>query len=175
MDLTFLSRDKDSRPALGILDHGTRALLALRELHDRTAVGLLRALLDAIEKFGRPRFLRTDNERVLTSRLMAIALLALGIRHQRIDPFCPWQNGRIERLFKTLKDRLQAWWALAGTPEHLQHDLDTFRTWYNHARPHQSLDGITPAIAWDGRATSDRRPRFYQAWDGILAGLVAPT
>lgn len=173
MDLSFLAQDKRSRPVLGALDHGTRGLLSLRELRERSTIGVLRMLLDLIDTFGRPRFLRTDNERIFTSRLMTFALLILGIRHQRIDPYCPWQNGRMERLFGTLKERLYSWWALAGAPDDVQHDLDTFRTWYNHARPHQSLEGLTPAMAWAGIPKCTKPPRFFQAWDGILTGFVA--
>ena len=36
-----------------------------------------------------------------------LALRLMGIRHQRIDPHCPWQNGRIERFFGTLKPHLR--------------------------------------------------------------------
>lgn len=173
MDLTFL--EKDSPPVLGVLDHGTRGLLSLRELPQRTTIGLLRLLLDLIETFGRPRFLRSDNEPLFASHLLTLALRLLGIRHRRIDPFCPWQNGRVERLFGTLKQRLQFWWAIAGVPSDHQHDLDTFRTWYNHARPHQSLDGLTPAMAWAGVTKIRKPPRFFQAWAGVLTGFVVST
>lgn len=172
MDLAFVGHDG---AALGILDHGTRALLFLGQLQDRTTIGVLRVLLDVIERFGKPRFLRTDNERIFTARLMGLALAFLGIRHQKIDPFCPWQNGRIERLFLTLKQRLHAWWETAGVPDDVQRDLDTFRAWYNHARSHQSLAGITPAMAWAGVLKTSTRSRFFQAWDGILTGFVTPT
>ena len=101
MDVTFLSTDQDPIPALGILDHGTRALLDLRPLVDRTTIGVLRFLLDVIERCGHPKFLRTDNEAIFNSRLMHFALWVLGIRKQTTDPFCPWQNGRIERFFRT--------------------------------------------------------------------------
>jgi transposase InsO family protein len=172
MDLTFIARDKRSEPVLGILDHGTRALLVLGELRDRSTIGILRVLLDVIEKFGRPRFLRTDNDGVFASPFFSLALLSLGIRHQRTDPHCPWQNGRVERLFHSLKERLCAWWTTAGAPDDVQHDLDTFRVWYNHARPHQSLAGLTPAMAWDG-VTRARSTRFYSNWKGTLAGVVS--
>ena len=36
-------------------------------------------------------------------------LLLSDIRHQRSELHCPWQNGRIERLFGTLKQRLEQW------------------------------------------------------------------
>ena len=35
-----------------------------------------------------------------------ITLWLAGIRHQLTVPGCPWQNGRIERLFGTLKAKL---------------------------------------------------------------------
>jgi putative transposase len=170
MDLTYLGRD---RPVLGLIDHGTRALLSLRVLRDRSTLGILRVLLDAIEKFGRPVRLRTDNEGIFRSYLMRVALLLLGIRPQPIDPFCPWQNGRIERFFGTLKQRLRQWWAQAGVPNDVQPDLDILRTWYNHARTHQSLAGLTPAMAWAGIARHTKRPRFFTAWDGLLTGFVS--
>ncbi len=170
MDGCFLAPDKP--PVLGILDHGTRTILCLRELRIRSTIGVLRLVLDTIETFGRPRVLRSDNEAIFTSRPMSLALLVLGVRHQRIDPFCPWQNGRIERLFKSLKERVGAWWKLAGIPDDVRSDLDTFRTWYNQARPHQSLLGLTPVMAWAGVTTTTKPPRFFEAWDGILTGWV---
>lgn len=147
----------------------------LRELHDRSTIGVLRPVLDLIERFGRPRFLRTDSEKIFTSRLLILAFAFLGIRHQRIDPFCPWQNGGIERVFRTLKERLRLYWETAGSPDDVQHDLDTLRAWYNHARPHQSLNGLTPAMAWGGVAESRKARRFFSAWDGVLTGWVAPS
>lgn len=85
------------------------------------------------------------------------------------------QNGRIERFFHTFKERLFAWWRVAGALHDIQPDCDTFRTWYNDARPHQSLGGLTPAMAWNGVTTTKKAPRFFHAWDGILTGFVAPT
>ena len=171
-DLTFLPETK--HPVLGVLDHGTRANLALTEMRTRSTIAILRVLLDLFERFGRPRFFRTDNEPVFASPLFTGSLWMLGIRHQRTDPFCPWQNGRIERFFGTFKERILKWWAEAGVPSEVQPDLDTVRTWYNHARPHQGLAGLTPAEAWSGSA--NRGPlRFFSAWSGILAGFGRPT
>ncbi len=172
MDVTFLSADQPI-PVLGILDHGTRSLLNLRKLVDRSTIGVSRILLDVIELYGRPKFVRTDNELIFNSRRMRIAFWFLGIRKQTIDPFCPWQNGRIERLFGTLKQRLVPWWQKVGFPKYIQTDLDTFKIWYNHARSHQSLAGLTPAMAWSGITNHRKPPRYFNDWDGLLTGWIA--
>jgi putative transposase len=88
---------------LGLLDHGSRALLKLTVLPNKCSWTLLGHLFLAIGKYGKPMALRTDNESVFVSRLFRTVLCLAGIRHQRADPGCPWQNGRIERLFLTLK------------------------------------------------------------------------
>jgi len=174
MDLTFASDGRQASPMLGIVDHGTRRLVCLKRLSDRTSIGVLRLLLDSLEKMGKPRFLRTDNEALFNSRVFRFGLWFLGIRKQTTDPFCPWQNGRIERLFRTLKERLYPWWQAVGVPEDIQVDLNTFQYWYNHARPHQSLSGITPAMAWSDQTTYTKPPKFFEAWDGILTGWIPP-
>lgn len=171
-DLTFFP--DSPHPALGVIDHGTRASLMLKEVRTRTTIALLRAVFDLVERFGRPTSLRTDNEPAFASPLFSLALRAVGIRHQRTDPYSPWQNGRIERLFGTFKERLLLWWQEAGAPGEIQGDLDTVRLWYNHVRPHQGLAGLTPAVAWAGRAGT-KPLRFFSAWNGILGGFGRPT
>jgi transposase InsO family protein len=175
LDLTFLPGEAGSRAVFGLVDHGSRLCLSLRELRDRSTIGVLRLLLDAFERFGRPKSLRTDNEPVFVSRLFRFVLWLLGIRHQRTAPHCPWQNGRIERLFRTIKERLLGWFDEAGVPADLGEDLEAVRAWYNHLRPHQHLDGITPAMAWNGRRPTGRyAPRFVSFWNGRLSGYFFP-
>lgn len=53
-------------PIIGIIDHGSRLALALRPLPDRTAVTVLKALLMAIDTFGMPSTIKTDNDAVFT-------------------------------------------------------------------------------------------------------------
>jgi transposase InsO family protein len=69
-------------------------------------------------------------------------LALLGIRHKLSRPGCPWQNGRIERLFGTLKSKLDQW-SVANADELVQ-ALARFEFWYNAVRPHQNLGGWTP-------------------------------
>jgi putative transposase len=162
LDLTFV----DQVPLLGIIDHGTRACLKLVELRDRSTAGVVNEIRATVAKFGKPAKLRSDNEPIFTSSAFSESLAKLGIEHQRIAPFAPWQNGRIERFFGTFK---QAWRRRpAGQP--LQSDLDTFRTWYNHVRTHQSLNGLTPAMAWQDICEPRGRPFWFSEWEGGLVG-----
>jgi transposase InsO family protein len=175
LDLTFVNE----RPILGIVDHGTRACLALRSLEQKGSAALLRLLLDVTERFGRPRTVRTDNESCFTSWLFRFGLALLGIRHQRSAPMAPWQNGRIERLFGTFKAALRHLEELGLRGHHVcQHSLDEFRRWHNHMRPHQHLDGQTPAQAWAGRQVRKRKmhsPKLAELWNGALVGYLFPS
>ena len=157
---------------LGIVDHGSRLAVMLRALPDKGSIAILRALLDAIEYHGKPRSIRTDNEAVFTSRVFRWVLALLGIRHQRTEPHCPWQNGRVERFFGTLKGKLNGW-AVDGLGQ-LELALGEFRAWYNHVRPHQHLGGRTPAEAWAGIDPYTAAPKaasYFSAWDGLLTGF----
>jgi len=95
-----------------------------------------------------------------------------GIKRQGIDPGCPWQNGRIERLFGALKPLLRQ--LTIPTACGLQARLREFAYFYNHVRVHQSLDALTPAEAWSRqvRSTVKRRCGQWggQALDGLLLG-----
>jgi transposase InsO family protein len=172
IDLTGKTDTSGKLHALfGILDHGSRALLQLQALHDKTSHTLLACLLEVIRTYGKPKIIRTDNEAIFTSRIFRRGLKLLGIRHQLTDPGCPWQNGRIERLIGTLKDRLDQW-QVANFLQ-LNIDLGVFRHWYNHIRPHQNLDGRTPAEAWGGINPYAKPPKqelWFEAWGGLLAG-----
>jgi transposase InsO family protein len=121
----------------------------------------------------------TDNEANFCSLFLRTVLFLVGVHHQRSAPHCPWQNGRVERFFATFKElalpRLADLRAWQTEPESFQDEIDTFRLWFNHVRPHQHLDGRTPAEAWNGLESigdrKRRKPRFFSEWEGILAGF----
>jgi putative transposase len=155
----LMKTDRQGQPhlALAILDHGSRACLRLQRLTDKSSLTLFRELIDAVKQYGRPQFLRTDNEAVLVSRGFRLGLWLLGIRQQRIQPGCPWQNGRVERFIGTVKRELRQE-ALIGHSD-LHAKLTRIRQWYNHDRPHHHLQGRTPAEVWAGIDVFAARPR----------------
>jgi putative transposase len=101
IDITYLGGN--NVPVLAVLDHGSRALLHINRLQRKTACAIARCVIDLIERYGVPRALRTDNEGAFASGAMRQLCAWFGIRHQRNQPYHPWKNGRIERLFGTLK------------------------------------------------------------------------
>jgi transposase InsO family protein len=97
------------------------------------------------------------------------------VRHIRTAPFAPWQNGRTERLFGTVKRVLRGRAGGGGETAVSAQDLLLIRTWYNHLRPHQGLDGLTPAEAWSGKEVDRRRrPTWFSEWGGVLSGYYWP-
>ena len=186
-DLTFFTDEaKVTRASLGIIDHGSRALLCLQTLVKRNSWTLLGYLCIAIGRYGKPRKLRTDNEVVFNSFVFKSFLRLAGIQKQTTNVHSPWQNGRMERLFGTLKPVLRQL-RISGKVQ-LQNALDEFRVFYNHCRPHLNLNNETPAQVWHQQANKSKRkqpkrkvvgnenhePVFVQAFDGLLHGVYEP-
>ncbi len=172
LDMTGKQDENGSIHAIfGVIDHGTRRLLTLRGLPRANAWTLLGHLFIAIGAYGRPGAVRSDNGSVFVSLVFRMGLKLAGIRQQLSDPGCPWQNGRIERLFGTLKGKLRYWAVPDGAG--LNRSLDAFSLWYNAVRPHQNLGGRTPLEQWNGVdpfARPARHVAWFSEWDGLIAG-----
>lgn len=156
---------------LGIADHGSRKLLTLEILKRQNSWTLLGHLFLAIGRYGVPRALRSDNASVFRSKVFRWGCQLAGIRQQFSVPGCPWMNGRIERLFGTLKQKMDQ--IEIGTSQSLEYLFGEFGFWYNKVRPHQNLDGLTPEEAWRGGSPYINAPRsvhWFEAWGGLLKG-----
>ena len=99
--------------------------------------------------YGLPRIIRTDNGAPFASsqalgRLSQLSVwwIRLGILPERIQPGCPHQNGRHERLHGTLKR--EATIPPAGSRFAQQYRFTRFRHEYNQERPHEALQQQTP-------------------------------
>jgi transposase InsO family protein len=70
-------------------------------------------------------------------------LAAAGTRHIFIKPHCPWQNGKVERLNRTL----QTEWAyrqVFTTNDDRTAALAPWLDYYNHRRRHSAIGGLPP-------------------------------
>ena len=102
----------------------------------------------AFERYGVPKTIRTDNGPPFANRGIGISRLAawwikLGIRHERIEPGHPEQNGRHERMHRSLKADTTN--PPAKTLRGQQRRFDRWREEFNHDRPHEALDLRPPA------------------------------
>jgi len=99
-------------------------------------------------------------------------LWLLGIKHQTTEIHSPWQNGRVERFFGTLKQKLNRW--SVDSFEQCNHDLEIFRFWYNQVRTHNNLNGKTPEEVWldiDIHKRKSKHIYYFTEWDGLLTGF----
>jgi putative transposase len=136
---------------LTISDAHSRYLLCCQAIGLTTGMITVRPLFErTFGQYGLPAAMRTDNGSPFASTGLAgltelsVWWLRLGIRLERIQPGKPQQNGRHERMHRTLKE------ATATPPRsnlHLQQRaFDAFRQEYNHQRPHEAL-GQKPPVS----------------------------
>ena len=134
--------NKSNQHILGIVDHGSRFNIVLKYIDNKSSKRLLFEIYLAVKEYGRPEYIRTDNDIIFKSKLFKLGLKLMGIKHQTTDIGCPWMNGRIERFFGTLKEKLNQ--ILVTDSRHLDHHLIGFRFWHNNVRICMNLNGETP-------------------------------
>jgi putative transposase len=151
---------------LTITDFASRYLLTCEALSTTQERFAFTAFDRAFKEFGLPQAIRTDNGVPFAGptalyRLSKLAVwwLRLGIRIERIAPGHPQQNGRHERLHRTLK--AEATKPAASNVLQQQARFDTFVTRYNHDRPHQALGMKVPAALYT------RSARVYRGLEDL--------
>jgi transposase InsO family protein len=134
---------------LTISDYSSRYLLCCHHL-DRMSYELTRMRFERVfHEYGLPEVIRTDNGEPFASRgLGGLSRLSywwirLGIAPERIEPGHPEQNGRHERMHKTLKDHTAK--PPAKTLRQQQRRFNGFCVEYNEHRPHEALEMRTPS------------------------------
>lgn len=161
----FRTGDGSRCEPLTIQDQASRYLIRAVPLA-KTGGEQVWAVLDAaFREFGLPKAVRSDNGAPFASTgagglsALAVRLIKAGVTPERIDPASPQQNGRLERLHRTLKEETAS--PPAASLRAQAERLAVFRQVYNEERPHEALGLVTPASVY---AASPRR------WSGRLAG-----
>jgi putative transposase len=105
------------------------------------------------KEFGLPQRIRTDNGvPFATNTLARLSQLSawwvrLGILPELIEPGKPQQNGRHERMHRTLKAETTR--PPGANIRAQQRPFNHFREEFNHERPHEALDMHTPAAYYE--------------------------
>jgi transposase InsO family protein len=160
---------------LTITDAWSRYLLRSQAV-EKTDTERVRAIFEAaFREHGLPEAIRTDNGAPFAScaigglSRLAVWWIKLGIVPERIEAGHPEQNGRHERMHRSLKlevRRAEDWRAQ-------QRELDRFRQDFNHVRPHEALGMQTPASVYEpSPRTYPRRTPEVEYPDTMLVRTV---
>ncbi len=148
----FRTQDGTRVDPLTITDAYSRYLLRGQAV-EKTDSERVRAIFEAaFREYGMPEAIRTDNGAPFASTAvgglsrLAVWWIKLGIVAERIEAGHPEQNGRHERMHRTMKQEVamppaEDWRAQ-------QRALDRFRQEYNEVRPHEALEMQTPSSVY---------------------------
>ncbi len=142
---------------LTLTDHASRYLLKCEGLIKADEKAARPHFDRAFREFGLPTRMRSDNGPPFASvgigglSELSVWWIKLGITPERIEPGHPEQNGRHERMHRTLKDEVAS--PPAASIAAQQRAFDIFRGIYNSERPHESLEMKAPIT----RYTASRR------------------
>jgi transposase InsO family protein len=160
----FRTRDHKWCYPLTISDASSRYLLACEGLTSVEHDGARDVFEQLFRHSGLPVAIRSDNGCPFCSQAigglsrLSVWWMKLGIVHQRITPGKPQQNGRHERMHRTLKSETAR--PPAADLRRQQERFVAFRQEYNELRPHEAIAMQTPASLWapSSRTMPDRTP-----------------
>jgi putative transposase len=134
---------------LTISDACTRMLLCCEILTKPDYANVRPVFERVFRQYGLPLSIRIDNGPPFASvgagglSPLSAWWVKLGIMPERIQPGHPEQNGRHERMHRTLKAETMK--PPAATPQAQQVSCDGFLNVYNTERPHEALGQVPPA------------------------------
>ncbi len=153
---------------LTITDACTRYLLKCEAVAEPKHPPVREHFERAFREFGLPRKIRTDNGPPFASKALGglshlqVWWIQLDVIPERIEPGHPEQNGRHERMHRTLKEQTAS--PPKATFSEQQRCFDAFRADYNDRRPHEALGQKPPASCYEPslRAMPDkaREPEY---------------
>lgn len=134
---------------LTVTDGCSRLLLGCKGRFSTEHAGAQPVFQRLFRTYGLPKIIRTDNGVPFAScglgRLSRLSVwwIRLGIYPELIELGHPEQNGRHERMHRTLKAETAR--PPAASMQAQQRRFDRFRAEYNDERPHEALDMATPS------------------------------
>jgi transposase InsO family protein len=157
----FRTQDGTRVDPLTITDAYSRYLLRCQQVAKTNGEQAYAIFEAAFREYGLPGAIRTDNGAPFASRAIAglsrlsVWWMKLGIVPERIAAGHPEQNGRHERMHRTLKQETAS--PAAANTRGQQRAFHRFRREYNEQRPHEALGMQTPSSMYM------RSPRSYPA------------
>ena len=154
----FRTGDQQRCDPLTISDAYSRYLLKLQGLRQTGYPDVQALFATTFRRYGLPRAIRTDNGTPFASHgvgglsRLSVWWIKLGIVPERIEPGCPQQNGRHERMHLTLQQETATPPASSLTAQ--QRRFDSFQEVFNHERPHEALGQKCPGEVYQSSPRS---------------------
>ena len=158
----FLTGDGSKCEPLTLTDAFSRYLFRCQVVPNKGQKPTRAILVAVFREYGLPDAIRSDNGSPFASRgigglsRLSVWFIQLGIVPERIEPGQPQQNGRHERMHRTVQEETAR--PPAQTLHGQQRAFDAFRKEYNQERPHEALAMATPAEVYrpSGRSYPER-------------------
>ena len=149
-DITYIPTQYGWGYLAAILDRYSRKILGWRLSNTLEAAPCVELLKEAIARYGSPGILNSDKGSQYTSQVWLQVAQSQGIQISMAGKGRCYDNIHMERFWRSLKQEevyLQDYRTLqearAGIARYIQQ--------YNHTRPHQSLQGQTPARVYEAK------------------------
>lgn len=142
---------------LTLIDEFTRECLAMHIAWSIRAVDVITVIEGAIERYGIPEHIRSDNGPEFIAYAIQDWLKENQIRAIYIEPGAPWENGHIESFHDKLRDECLNR-EIFGSLLEAKIVIESWRVEYNTERPHSSLENKTPE-EFSGRGPESSRLR----------------
>ena len=148
---------------LTLIDEHTRQCLAIHVAWSIRAVDVITVVEAAMERYGTPQHIRSDNGPEFIAYAIGDWLKAKEIKTLYIQPGSPWENGHIESFHDKLRDECLNR-ELFGSLLEAKVIVQQWRIEYNQQRPHSSLGYQTPS-EFAARCQTPLRATPYAASD----------
>lgn len=130
---------------IALIDDASRYITGAMVFYRDSFNSLLQVAKVAVTKYGVPKLWNFDNGGSFKNHQMELLAARTGSTVHYCHPYSPTQKSKIERWFRTLRDK---WLAVTNLAEYsslpaIQESLDKFVDEYNHT-VHSSLNGQTP-------------------------------
>ena len=148
---------------INLIDDYSRFCLSSSLQFDQSADTLIEVLHQAIELYGQPKKLLTDQGRAFYTwsaekTKFQHYLDDMHIEHILTDPHHPTTTGKVERFHQTLKNELIRKVKFKNYLDAVE-KIESYIYHYNYERPHQGLDGVRPADRFMGVSVSQSLAR----------------
>jgi putative transposase len=155
LDITYIPMKHGHMYLTAIIDWYSRFIVGWELSDTLDTAPVIKALMSAMDKYGIPCIINSDQGSQFTSDDYISLLKASGVR-QSMDGKARWvDNVIIERWFRSLKTEY-IYINEYSSPRQLRAGIEDYIQEYNNLRPHQSMDYETPTTVYSSKFSASR-------------------